>query len=472
MEDVYVDATAATGGTGVEACPFRTVLEALSLPAPGNGVTLRTVHVRGQSGGRVYVETAPLVIPARVEVTSVYPGAPTGSASVTLSANGVCVTGQRCAVRIDEGGRLTAVTVAPSSGPACAGVVTNTATTTPPSIANCLVRNASQSGIVALGPVSISDSTSRNNQGNGLEASSPTPAIISISGTGLLGLQSTFAQNTQSGLNVTGASRILSQRFAADDNLQFGIYLDTPGVTHSMSTVAARRNGRDGLHVVNGHVSLALFSGGLNEFASNGGAGAVIGTGDPLITLGARLTAIGVPGGSGTVWARAHDFSANDAGGLLFRGPTGEDGGFNSIFSSTIRSNQLYGVRVLPTGAAPIRLQLRGSEIVRTRQGIGLEFRRVTGASDELDLGPAGVNTFAPRDGGLNAVAALCLDNASGMPWTQAAEDNYWSLPCPLPLNDAGYQAPVPSCAQPPGTYREILYTGPTAPISSVSSCR
>ncbi|MBL8922609.1 MAG: right-handed parallel beta-helix repeat-containing protein [Myxococcaceae bacterium] len=470
MEDVYVDQTAPAGGTGTQPCPFRTILEALALPAPGNGVTLRTVRVRGQAGGRTYTETSPLVIPSRVEVTSDYPGGPVGAANVTVSANGVCVTGQRCAVLL-TGGRLTGVTVIPSSGPACAGVVTQASPSTS-SISGCVIRNATQSGIVALGQLSISNTTSRSNQGNGLEASSTTPAIVSFSASGLAGLVNVFSQNTQSGLNVTGLSRLSAQWLFVEDNLQYGLYLDTPGVTHSVSNVTGRRNGRDGLHVVNGHVTLFLVSGGLNEFSSNGGAGAVIGTGDPLSTVGARLTALGVPGGSGGLWARAHDFSSNDGGGVLIQGPTGEDGGFNMVSSSTVRSNGNFGVRVAPVVAAPIRLQMRGTEIVRTRQGIGFTFRRVTGANDELDLGPAGANTFAPRDGGLNAVAALCLDNASGLPWTQAVEGNHWSLPCPLPLTDAGYQAQVPSCAQPPGTYREILFTGPTAPISSVASCQ
>jgi hypothetical protein len=470
-EDVYVDSAAASGGTGTQTCPFRTVLEALALPALGSGVMTRTIHVRGDAAGRTYAEAGPIVIPTRVDLTSVYPGAPSGATTVTLSANGVCLTGQRCAVLL-QGGRLFGVTVIPSSGPASAGVVTQ-ATPTTPAISSCVIRNATQSGIVAFGPLSISNTTSRSNQGNGLEASSTTSAIVSFTASGIAGLMNVFSQNGQSGVNVTGLSRISAQWLVVEDNLQYGLYLDTPGVTHSLSNVTGRRNARDGLHVVNGHVTLFLISGGLNEFSSNGGAGAVIGTGDPLSTVGARLTAIGVPGGgSAGLWARAHDFSSNDGGGVLIQGPTGEDGGFNMVSSSTVRSNWNYGVRVAPLGTAPIRLQMRGTEIVRTRQGIGFTFRRVTGANDELDLGPAGANTFAPQDGGLNAVAALCLDNASALPWTQGVEGNHWSLPCPLPLTDAGYQAPVPSCSQPPGTYREILYTGPTAPVPAVSNCR
>ncbi len=464
-EEIYVDSFAPTGGDGSLSCPFRTVADALALPAPMTGVLLRTVHLKGQSGGRTYSEAAPIVVQARVLVTSEYPGSTALASWVILSANGTCATGLRCAVRLQAGSSLRAVTVTPASGAVAAGVLIEPGNQSQPaSVSNCVVSGATASGIVAQGYATISDTASTNNAGHGVEASSTATATLALTGTGLVGLLNRFSSNQRSGLFVTGRTVVRGTYLELSQNGEYGGFFDVGQSVVSLSVVIVSGNARDGFYVQNGEFSLTPFN-GPSSITSNGGAGIRIGSGDPLTTSNARVTLNAIVGSR-----TAHTVSGNAGGGIDVQGPVGFDGGYGLVHSTTFVNNQRFGLRIAPAGPDPIRMRLWQDDF--TRNGTtGLVFKRVSTADTDLDL--IGDLMFGLTDGGsTNRVAAICFDNVTGAAWTQTAEANRWSVPCPLPLADAGFQAPVPSCAQPPATYREILYTGPVAPISSVTTCR
>lgn len=467
QEHVYVDSLAPTGGDGTLACPLRLLSTALALPAPGSGVLLRTVHLKGQSSGRLYSEPGPFVVPRNVLVTSEYPGSTALASWVVLSANGVCATGLRCAVRIQARAILQAVTVTPLTGSPAAGVVMDVGNISePPRLTNSVVTGASASGIVALGYASVVDSTSSNNAGHGLECTSTASAYVSLSGTGLAGLRNRFTSNQRSGLFLSGNVSLNGTWVELTQNGEYGGFFDVGTNGVSLSGVIVSGNRRDGLYAQNGDLSVTPFSGGGGStINTNGGSGIRVGSGDPLVTFNARLR-LNALVGSRTI----HSISTNDGGGIDVLGPLGFDGGANSVQSTTFTNNRGFGLRVSPGSTTPIRMQLWQDDFSRNGS-VGFVFKRVTAANDELVI--IGDTIFGLTDGGsTNRVAALCLDNASGAPWTLAAESNFWSVPCPLPLTDAGFQAPVTSCDQPPATYREVLYTGPAAPISSVTMCR
>ncbi len=423
------------------------------------------MHVRGQATGRVYSESAPIIVPSKVTVTSDYPGASALASWVTLSANGMCATGIRCAVRLEGGGSLIAVTVTPSTGPAAAGVLIEAGTpSTSGHLQNVVVRGATASGIVALGHARLNDVTSRNNAGHGLELTSSSNVSVSVVGTGLVGLRNVFTANGRSGISVVGRITVNGTYVEVTQNAEFGAFIDTPFTSTALSMVIVSGNRLDGLYVQNGQLTLTPFS-GPSTINTNGGAGIRVGSGDPLVTTNSRLTL------NATVGSRtAHSISANDGGGVDLRGPVGLDGGYSIVQSTTFTGNAGFGLRVAPTDLTPIRMRLWLDDFSRNGTP-GLIFRRVTAANDDLVL--IGDTIFGLTDGGsTNRTTAMCLDNASGAPWTLDAETNFWSVRCPLPLTDAGFQAPVVSCAQPPATYREILYTGPVAPITAVTTCR
>lgn len=467
QEHVYVDSLAPAGGDGSLACPLRLLSTALALPAPGAGVLLRNVHLKGQSSGRVYSEPGPFVVPPGYQLTSEYPGSTALASWVVLSANGVCATGIRCAVRIQTSGMISGVTVTPLAGPAAAGVVLDVGNSSaPPRISNSVVTGASASGIVALGYASIVESTSSNNAGHGLECVSTAPASIGLSASGLFGLRNRFTGNQRSGVFLSGNVSLNGTNIEFTQNGEYGGFFDVGSNRVGLSGINASGNRLDGLYAQNADLSVTPISGaGGATINTNGGSGIRVGSGDPLITFNARLK-LNALVGSRTI----HSISTNDGGGIDVLGPLGFDGGAGSVQSTTFTNNRGFGLRVSPTTAAPIRMQLWQDDFSRNGS-IGLVFKRVSSANDELVI--IGDTIFGLTDGGsTNQVASLCLDNASGAPWTLAAEANFWSVPCPLPLTDAGFQAPVVSCTQPPSTYREVLYTGPAAPISSVTMCR
>lgn len=467
QEHIYVDSLAPAGGDGTLACPFRLLSTALALPAPGAGVLLRNIHLKGQSSGRVYSEPGPFVVPPNHQLTSEYPGSTALASWVVLSANGVCATGIRCAVRIQTAGMITGVTVTPLAGPAAAGVVTDVANpSAPPRLTNSVVTGASASGIVALGSISLVESTSSNNAGHGLECTSTASASVGFTATGLFGLRNRFTANQRSGVFLSGNISVTGTNTEFTQNGEYGGFFDVGTNRVGLSGIIVSGNRLDGLYAQNADLSVTPISGaGGATINTNGGSGIRVGSGDPLVTFNARLR-LNALVGSRTI----HSISANDGGGIDVLGPLGFDGGANSVQSTTFTNNRGFGLRVSPGSTTPIRMQLWQDDFSRNGS-VGFVFKRVTAANDELVI--IGDTIFGVTDGGsTNRVAALCLDNASGAPWTLAAESNFWSVPCPLPLTDAGFQAPVTSCDQPPATYREVLYTGPAAPISSVTMCR
>jgi len=498
IEDVYVDKSAAAGGNGTKTCPFKTVLQATSLAAPGSSTTTRTIHVKGNVAAPDYVETNALILASKVVLTSNYDTASDGAvANVRLIARGDCTsltgagTTTYCAVGMNVGSRLELVTVRSTTGVSTGHAVLTTSALpasggAPPRIVDVNAENANESAIRVYGSVSVGPRVNARNSGQGLNASRVTGAaravINVLDAASLSGAPSnSFSSNRGNGFGAFGDFVITIEGLTASSNSNNGIVIGTPytattTTSHNLTNVQASSNGVHGFRLISGEVRVhtGAFT---NRFSGNGQYGIQLSVGD--ITGSARLILDPKLGGGGG-YVVGHEATRNGSGGVLLNQaapPATAASSFSSLNASLNGSSAgaglASGIFVQVTGVNQPSLILRGSTLLQNT-GAGLRFQKAS--TNTLDVGSSsagGYNIWGDAtSSNRNAKSAICYENLTGVAVTQAAEADRWSQTCPLPLSSGGFQASLGSggCGS-NGGYVEITYTGATAPMTAVTSC-
>ncbi|MBI2389629.1 MAG: right-handed parallel beta-helix repeat-containing protein [Deltaproteobacteria bacterium] len=140
--DVYVSATAAGGGNGSAACPYRGLAQAAAVPL-ATGIT-RVVHVQAGTYG--------LATPVKIRTRETYKGEGGFAKVVTPASAGLCApAGVNCAFLMEASSTLDYFIV--DGGGVSAGIVANAAGSaeTRPQIRNTAVKNMARDGIVVFG---------------------------------------------------------------------------------------------------------------------------------------------------------------------------------------------------------------------------------------------------------------------------------------------------------------------------------
>ncbi len=493
-EDVYVDKSVTVSGNGTTACPFKTILAATSLAAPGTATTLRTIHVKGSNTAPDYVESGALVLQNKVTLTSNYDSTSTGGvATVRITARGDCsaVAGvsANCAVGMHNGSRIELVTVRSVSGASTGHAVLTTNVLPPtgvsaPVIVDVNAENANEAGIRAYGSVTVGPRVrASNNKSQGLNATRPSGAAQStvkvVDAPSLTGAPSnTFANNSGTGIVVFGDIALTVEGASTTSNTASGILIGVPlsataGTTQHLSNIQSTTNGAHGLRVVSGEVR--VHSGTwTNTFNNNRQYGVHSTLGDSI--GGARLI-FDPKKDTGGNFLVGHQADNNVLGGVLLNQspPTGTAP--HSLSSVEANNNGTtggalaYGIFVQCTGANQPSLILRGSTLL-TNSGGGLRYQQ--SATNTLDVGTVttgGYNIWGSATSSLrNGKTAICYENLTTGVVTQTAETDRWSQACPLPLGSGGFQSNVGTCGS-NGGYVEVTYTGTTAPFAAVAAC-
>ncbi|MBL8623238.1 MAG: right-handed parallel beta-helix repeat-containing protein [Myxococcales bacterium] len=157
--DVYVDRAASGPSLGTALCPYHTIREATTLPAPAVGGA-RTIHVAGASPAASYVEAGLVVVGARVTLVG------SGEAQVTISGGGTCAYyAGPCTLSVQDGGAVQGVTVTSATGHAIevggSGIG---------ALAHVTATDAAQVGFLIRGAATLDSVTAHRPQGNGLDA--------------------------------------------------------------------------------------------------------------------------------------------------------------------------------------------------------------------------------------------------------------------------------------------------------------
>ncbi len=487
-EDVYVDKAAAVGGNGSKACPFKTILAATSLPAPGATVTRRTIHVKGNLAAPDYNESGAVLLAPKVTLTSNYDSPTDGDRlGVRIVALGNCAglagATAQCAVGLDNGARLERVTVRTSGSGTGHGVLTTATLPTgvaPPQIADVIADQCNEAGFRVFGSADLGPSLQGNNNKNGgLVAQRTTTGrgvVQLLDGLGATG--SVFSNNSGHGVTVFGDFVVTLVNVTANANTANGIVIGTPydattAVAHKLSNIQATNNNQDGLRLFTGQVVVSAGAGWVNRFNGNKQWGIHTTAGDGAGSAYLVLEQVTIAPPGATV---AHEAQNNVIGGLRIAQitPTGTPHLVGSLLANNngVGSGGLaYGVSVEVVGTNQPSLTLRGSTMLGNT-GVGLRFMQ--GTTNTLDIGTAtsgGYNVFGAATN-KNGKAAICFDNNTGASVTQLAETDRWSVACPLPLASTSFQFDLGSgnCGS-NVTYAEITYRLTKAPFSTVSSC-
>ncbi len=491
-EDVYVDKAVAVGGNGSKACPFKTILAATSLSAPGAGVTRRTIHVKGNLASPDYAESAPVVLGPKITLTSNYDSPTDGNRlGVRIVALGNCAalagTSAQCAVGLDNGARLERVSVRTPTGAAGHGVLTTvtlpTGAVAAPQIADVLAEQCNEAGFRVFGSADLGPSVQGNaNKNGGLvvqRAAAGRGLVNVLAGTGASG--SSFSNNSGHGISVFGDYVTTFTDVTTNGNTANGIVIGTPydttvKVAHKLSNIQANNNSQDGLRVFTGEVWVIAGPGWINRFNGNKqwGVHTTAGDGSGSAYLVLEQATVVPPGA--TV---AHEAQNNVLGGLRIAQvtPTGSPHFVGSLLANNNGGSGGgtlgYGVLVEVVGSNQPSLTLRGSTMLGNT-GAGLRF--VRGTTNTLDIGTlatggAGYNVFGAGSN-KNGKAGICYDNVSGANVTQLAEYDRWSIACPLPLGTSSFQLDLGSAAcGSNATYAEITFRQTTAPFTSITNC-
>ncbi|MBK7394847.1 MAG: hypothetical protein IPJ34_00715 [Myxococcales bacterium] len=491
-EDVYVDKAVAVGGNGSKACPFKTILAATSLSAPGAGVTRRTIHVKGNLASPDYAESAPVVLGPKITLTSNYDSPTDGNRlGVRIVALGNCAalagTSAQCAVGLDNGARLERVSVRTPTGAAGHGVLTTvtlpTGAVAAPQIADVLAEQCNEAGFRVFGSADLGPSVQGNaNKNGGLvvqRAAAGRGLVNVLAGTGASG--SSFSNNSGHGISVFGDYVTTLTDVTTNGNTANGIVIGTPydttvKVAHKLSNIQANNNSQDGLRVFTGEVWVIAGPGWINRFNGNKqwGVHTTAGDGSGSAYLVLEQATVVPPGA--TV---AHEAQNNVLGGLRIAQvtPTGSPHFVGSLLANNNGGSGGgtlgYGVLVEVVGSNQPSLTLRGSTMLGNT-GAGLRF--VRGTTNTLDIGTlatwgAGYNVFGAGSN-KNGKAGICYDNVSGANVTQLAEYDRWSIACPLPLGTSSFQLDLGSAAcGSNATYAEITFRQTTAPFTSITNC-
>jgi hypothetical protein len=497
MEDVYVDNSVALTGTGTLACPFKTILEASSLAAPGNAVMQRTIHVRGHAGSPTawdYPEAAPILLAPRVTLTSAYDATNLGSIYlVKITAGGSCATlsgtGINCAVGMDHGSTLENVTVSVAAGGTYNAIAT--AMGVPPSgsapatIRDVDATGASAAGIRVSGSVTVGPRVNvTQNALNGLDVqvaavslSTARPVVTIVdtpANAGGIITSNAFMNNSGQGARFFGDMVIDIGGGAFIGNSTNGLVINTPlgaasgGVTQPtqlLRNIHAEFNGYNGLRLVAGDVKL-LAGAVLNTFNGNGtsnvalqGYGIQTTQGDSLGNAHLELEKSTSLTGTYLI---AHQADHNKEGGVLLNQTSPV--GFGPHLINSLEAQYNGGLNVLGdgvfvqvTGVNQPSATLRGNTL-SGNTGAGLRFQKTN--TSALDIGTfsgivsdPGYNIFA--DNGLrNGKTAVCLENQGLFNVNQEAERDRWSTsPCPF-----GGPLPATFISRVTGCYGNLNY--------------
>lgn len=164
--DVYVDRAASGPSQGTALCPYHTIREATTLPAPAVGGQ-RTIHVAGASPAASYVEAGLVVVGARVTLIGA------GEAQVTISGGGTCAYyAGPCTLSVQDGGAVQGVTVTSVTGHAIEVGGSGTG-----ALAHVTATDAAQVGFLIRGAATLDSVTAHRPQSHGLDARN---AVVTI----------------------------------------------------------------------------------------------------------------------------------------------------------------------------------------------------------------------------------------------------------------------------------------------------
>jgi hypothetical protein len=490
-EDVYVDKGVAQTGDGTKQCPFKTILEATSLPLPAVAVARRTIHVKGDAVSPDYNEIQPIEIHARVTLTSAYDNTdPGGVSMVRILARGDCAayTGAAsavyCAVAMENDAQLDKVTVRIPSGQVSGNdVLTTNVAPTPtavaPSIVDVNAENAPESGFRVYGSVKLGPRVNATNNRNGLTTANralgtAVGSIVIVDAPALNGTPSnSFSSNTNagggSGISIFGNYMVSIAGANVSNNSLYGMSIATPYTStavaiQSLSNVHMDNNGVTGLRILSGEVYVLAAATTVNTFNNNkAGYGIEATTGDSLGDV--RL--ILAPQGS-----IAHRTNGNYLGGIHLNHSSGSGAVPHEIASLEARQNGFgpnsAGIFVHIAGATSANqssLVLRGSTLLQNL-GIGLRFQK--GSINSLDIGTSsspGYNVLGDvvAASNRNANSGICFENMTNSASYQAAEYDRWSSCPPVPVQ-------VTSCGV-NAAYHDMTYVGTSSPYAGVVNC-
>jgi hypothetical protein len=225
--NVYVDQRSTMPEVGTMACPFRSILSAVALPAPTGGVT-RTVHLAGASGGLTCVEAGTVVAPARIGVV----GEGRAAVVVATGSPATCVGGARCTVDVRGGGELRALSVRPAPGgvPMGDGMAVTAAPSAenPATIADVDIGGfSSGAGFHLAGAAALTGVRGAVSE-RGLHADIGTPTFTVALSIGTGAVRSAFENHALEGVLVARGPRVDPERRRDDEPLARDLAAEHP----------------------------------------------------------------------------------------------------------------------------------------------------------------------------------------------------------------------------------------------------
>lgn len=250
--EIWVDkASTAMGATGTDACPFRTVLEAVAFANTIDKTSARTIRVRNG----IYTEKAAIILRKGLTLAG------SGVGLTQLAGGGPCTTamdGFHCVVRVDGGAILERVSIdaAPNGRH---GVVTGEPEGAFPVVRSASIFNAGGSccaGILATNGAILGPNIEASNNAYGLTIWG-SQAVKILAGGG-----NKFNNNTILGINHDGTGALTIENGTVSNNaagIKLGYMAGTLPPTHSFTSLTAKSNLEYGIRVT-GVASLKLRS--------------------------------------------------------------------------------------------------------------------------------------------------------------------------------------------------------------------
>jgi len=180
--EVFVDRASTASSIGTAACPFHSIVEATSLPAP-DATHPRSIRVAGAIPAQVYNEAALIAIAPHLAIVGA------GETQVAITGGGACTSMiAGCTISIAGGGGLRGVTVSNPTGNALEVVGGAGAAL----IDHVIASGSMRAGFLVRGPVTLDHVEARDNQGDGLNAKAGVVTVVA----------SKFINNQGDGLDI------------------------------------------------------------------------------------------------------------------------------------------------------------------------------------------------------------------------------------------------------------------------------